>query len=98
VIEPRLDPNLNWAKTSYKSIRGEIASNWTRNDGILTLEVTIPANTTATIDLPTSTSGEITESGRPLADAEAVKLQRTEDGRAVIEVGSGTYRFVSSLR
>jgi alpha-L-rhamnosidase len=98
VIEPRLDPNLSWAKTSYKSIRGEIASNWTRNDGILTLEVTIPANTTATIDLPTSATGEITESGRPLADAEAVKLQRTEDGRAVIEVGSGTYRFVSSLR
>jgi alpha-L-rhamnosidase len=98
VIEPRLDPNLSWAKTSYKSIRGEIASNWTRNDGTLTLEVTIPANTTATIVLPTSTPGEITESGRPLADAEAVRLQRTEDGRAVIEVGSGTYRFVSSLR
>jgi len=64
----------------------------------LTLEARIPANTTATIDLPTSIPGEITESGRPLADAEAVKLQRTEDGRAVVEVGSGTYRFVSSLR
>jgi alpha-L-rhamnosidase len=98
VIEPQLDPNLSWAKTSYRSIRGEISSSWARNDGTLTLEVVIPANTTATIHLPTSTSGEITESGRPLADAEAVKLQKTEDGRAVIEVGSGTYRFVSSLR
>jgi len=98
VIEPRLDPSLSWAKTSYKSIRGEIASNWTRNDGVLSLEVTVPANTTAIIDLSTSTGGEVTESGRPLADAEAVKLQKTENGCAVIEVGSGTYRFVSSLR
>ena len=30
-IAPRLDPNLSWAKTSYKSIRGEIATSWTRN-------------------------------------------------------------------
>jgi alpha-L-rhamnosidase len=65
VIEPRLDPNRNWAKTSHQSIRGEIASNWSRDDGILTSEVTIPGNTTAIIDLPTTTSGEITESAVP---------------------------------
>ena len=57
-IAPQLDPNLTWAKTSYRSIRGEIASSWTRNDGLLTLEVTIPANTTATIHLPTSSAGK----------------------------------------
>jgi alpha-L-rhamnosidase len=98
-VAPKLDPKLTWARTSYKGIRGEIASSWTRDDGVLTLEVTIPANTTATIDLPSAPAGEITENGQPLANSEGVKLlMRTADGHAVIEVGSGMYRFASSLR
>ncbi len=97
-IAPRLDPNLSWARTSYKSLRGEVATSWTRNDAYLTLDVTIPANTTATISLPASDPGQITESGKPLAQAEGVKLLRTEDGRAVLEAGSGTYRFAATTR
>jgi len=50
-IVTRLDPNLSWARTSYKSVRGQIATNWTRNDAFLTLDVTIPANTTAMISV-----------------------------------------------
>jgi alpha-L-rhamnosidase len=97
-IAPRLDPSLNSARTSYKSVRGEIATSWTRNDAYLTLEVTIPANTVATISVPTFDPGQITESGKPLAQAEGVKLLRTEDGRAVLEAGSGTYRFATTMR
>ncbi|HKI21590.1 MAG TPA: family 78 glycoside hydrolase catalytic domain, partial [Isosphaeraceae bacterium] len=97
-IAPRLDPNLSWARTSYKSIRGEIATSWTRNDAYLTLEVTIPANTTATISVPASVPAQITESGKPLAQAEGVKLVRTGGGGAVLELGSGTYRFAATMK
>jgi alpha-L-rhamnosidase len=94
-IAPALDPKLSWARTSYRSARGEIATNWMRNDALLTLEVSIPANTTATIYLPAAEPGEIRESGRSLGSTEGVRLLRTDNGRAVIEVGSGRYSFTA---
>jgi alpha-L-rhamnosidase len=97
-IAPKLDPNLTWARTSYKGIRGEITSSWTRNDGLLTLEVTIPANTTARIHLTSAANEKITEGGRALTEAEGVRIVRGEGGNPEIEVGSGTYRFVAALR
>ncbi len=93
VIAPQLDPNLSWARTSYRSIRGEIASSWTRNDALVSLEVAIPANTTATIYLPAANAQEITEGGRPLAGSLGAKLVESKPGVAVIETGSGRYSF-----
>ena len=48
LIEPHPGGRLTRAETSYQSIRGEIATAWTRQDGTLSLNVTIPAITTAT--------------------------------------------------
>ena len=44
LIRPRIDPNLTWAKTSYKGPAGRIATDWKRDGDRLDLEVTIPAN------------------------------------------------------
>ena len=52
LIEPHPGGRLTHAETSYQSIRGEIATAWTKEGGKLTLNVTIPANTTATVILP----------------------------------------------
>jgi alpha-L-rhamnosidase len=57
----------------------------------------VPANTTATVWVPTTTISSITESGRPVAQAEGVKFLRQEDGNAVFEVGSGKYTFASEM-
>jgi alpha-L-rhamnosidase len=53
-IHPRPGGSLTWAKGSYHSIRGEIASSWKIENGVFTLSVNIPANTTATVVLPTA--------------------------------------------
>jgi alpha-L-rhamnosidase len=45
--------------------------------------------------VPAQAADEITEGGRPLARARGVKFVRMEDGRAVLEVVSGSYRFRS---
>jgi alpha-L-rhamnosidase len=52
VIHPRPGGSLTWAKGSYNSIKGEIVSEWKIENGIFTLKVKIPVNTTATIVLP----------------------------------------------
>jgi alpha-L-rhamnosidase len=57
--------------------------------------VSIPANTTATVYLPTPEAASITEGGKGLAQAQGVKFLRTEGERAVLAVELGIYRFAS---
>jgi alpha-L-rhamnosidase len=59
-IHPRPGGSLTWAKGSYNSIRGEIASSWKMENGKFILNVTIPVNTTATVVLPTKDGKEKT--------------------------------------
>jgi alpha-L-rhamnosidase len=58
-IHPRPGGSLTWAKGLYNSIKGEIASEWKIENGVFTLKVKIPANTTATVVLPTKGALEI---------------------------------------
>lgn len=96
-IEPVIRAGLTWARTRYASIHGAIVSNWRREGDQLTMEVTIPANTTATVQVPTTDVPTVTESGVPADRAIGVKLLRTENGAAVYSVGSGTYRFEAAI-
>jgi alpha-L-rhamnosidase len=83
-------------RAHYDSIHGRIASAWKLEGGHFDLDVTIPANTTATVYLPARDVGSITESGKDLAQAQGVKFLRTEGDRAVLAVESGAYRFVAT--
>ena len=51
-IAPQPGGKLTWAKTRFDSIHGPIESNWRVADGRLTLDIAIPANTTATVMVP----------------------------------------------
>ena len=96
IIAPQLDPGLTKVTAGYDSIRGPIQTAWRRTGDGLTLEVTIPANTSATVYLPagaSTTADQITEGGQPLAQAEGVKWLRNEGGCAVLAVASGSYQF-----
>ena len=88
---------INWVKAHYDCVHGRIVSNWRRTADHFELETTIPANTTATVYVPATSVGQITESGKPLAKARGVRLLRMEQDRAVLAVESGAYRFVSVL-
>ena len=57
------------------------------------LDVTLPANTTATVYIPATGAAAVQEGSGPAAQAEGVKFVRQEGGSAVFQVGSGTYRF-----
>ena len=52
VIRPAVVGDLTWVKAHYDSPYGRIVSNWRRDGKNLTMDVTIPANTTATIFPP----------------------------------------------
>ncbi|EGF24665.1 glycoside hydrolase family 78 protein [Rhodopirellula baltica] len=87
---------INWVKASYESIRGTIRSEWKMVDGKFHLNVTIPANTTATVYLPTNDANSITESGNALADTANVRILRRETNVVALTVHSGSYEFLAS--
>ncbi len=101
IIHPRVGGGLKSARASFRSIRGLIVSSWTLKGGQFTLDITIPANTTATVYLPAAATrstgypAAVQESGKPVAEAEGVKFLRTEGGEAVFAVQSGVYRFTT---
>ena len=88
---------INWVKAHYDSIYGRIVSNWKRSADTFELETEIPANTTATVYLPATSAEKITESGKPLTKVSGVKFLRMESDRALLEVESGKYHFISKL-
>ena len=76
---------LDWVRASYEHPRGKIASAWKREGGKLLLDVTIPANTTAAVYLPSDDF---------VAEKAGVISSKLRDGRAILEMMSGHYRFV----
>lgn len=93
VIRPQAVREVDWVRSSYNSVRGQIVSNWKRDGGRLKLEIEIPANTSALVYLPSAEGTPIKEDGRPVAKAEGVRLLREGRGHAVLAVGSGRYSF-----
>ncbi|MGD0898937.1 MAG: glycoside hydrolase family 78 protein [Thermoguttaceae bacterium] len=97
IVAPQPGGGLTAAKVGYRGIHGWIVSDWKLAGGTFRLTVAVPANTTATVLVPADTAADVTEGGKPLDQADGVKLVRMEGGRAVLAVGSGTYEFVSKL-
>ena len=96
IIRPRPVDDLKWARAEHVSMYGRIRSAWTKQNGKFTLEIEIPANTTATVYIPYADAGKITENGKPVSHADGVKLIGSEDGCTVLSVGAGTYKFTAT--
>ena len=95
VLHPVPGGGLTWANGSYNSIRGKIEISW-RTDGLtFTENVTIPANTSATVYVPAKGVERVTESGGPASRSNGVHFVRMEGDAAVFAVQSGTYSFVA---
>lgn len=94
VVHPRPGGGVTWARGRYESIRGPIEIAWRKRDGSLLLDLSVPANATAEVHLPARQWSEVTESNQPVQEAPGLKPLRLEVGTAVIEVGSGEYRFI----
>jgi len=95
IIRPQPGGDLTWARGSYHSIHGRIASEWRVDGSRIALDVTVPANTSATLYVPTSDPDSVTEGGIPAAKADGVRFIKVEDGAAVYQLGAGQYKFVA---
>ena len=92
-VRPGVIGDLTWAKGEFDSPYGKIGTDWKLSNGWLTLAVVVPANTTATVIVPTQEPSTVTESGRPAEQSTGVRPVKTTDRAAVYEVGAGHYVF-----
>ena len=90
LMEPKFPEGLTHVDASYNSVRGEIKSKWSKENGKFNWEITIPSNTSAVIKLPKDLI-VITPEGEGVLNASS-SSQGVE-----IELGSGTYHLEGTI-
>jgi len=101
VIRPQMVRGLDWVRSSYRSVRGLIVSNWSRSADGAEWQITIPVGATARIVIPGDALEDVREGpgpGVPVGGAEGIRDARMEGRHVVVIAGSGAYRFVSRPR
>lgn len=93
LIKPDMVPELDYASGEFRSNYGLIRSEWKREKDRITLEIEIPANTTATVYLPSDDAGRISEGEKPVRGRSEFGVVRSGNGYSVITTGSGHYQF-----
>lgn len=94
VIRPEPVGDVTDAGGSYQSLYGAISSRWKKTADSFSLQVEIPANTSATVYLPATTVSTILEGGNPVGSSKEIRLAGFENGKAKLQVGSGIYTFL----
>ncbi|WP_300762628.1 alpha-L-rhamnosidase [uncultured Bacteroides sp.] len=95
ILSPRIDPTgkMTFAEGYFDSLYGRIESAWTVIDGKIIYSLTVPANTTASLCIPAKDMESILESGKSIQKAEGILSSEFNDGKVMIELGSGKYEF-----
>ncbi len=99
IIRPGVLGNkpLDWVKARLESPYGTITSDWRISDGKLTLNISVPPNTTATLYVPTKNPKSVKEGNVPLTKVSGVKHLRNEKGHSILEIKPGNYTFEADL-
>jgi alpha-L-rhamnosidase len=94
VIKPAIIGDLTWVKGSFHSISGLIKTEWKRDNDQLSVDIVVPANTSATVYLPVHDKYIVLERGKLVETANGIKQLTSENNCAVFVIGSGTYHFL----
>ncbi len=92
LLAPHVGGGLTNAGVEFNSIYGKIKSAWKLDGNDFVYEVTVPANTTATVTLPAAKADQITMNAKPVPASVKESLKQTEKG-ASLNIGSGSYQF-----
>lgn len=93
IVRPTPVGNVTWAQVSYDSPRGPIAVRWRKSGEHFVLDITIPANVRAQVELPAAPDATLLEGGRPIAEVPGIDARSRNTDRAIFEIGSGHYEF-----
>ena len=92
-FQPRPGGSLTSAAARLDTQYGPIESRWARAGQTLEQFVMVPPNCEGVVYLPVVPATAVTESGRPLSQAEGIVSVSEAEGQLVVRVGSGQYAF-----
>lgn len=92
-IKPFIFNDLTFAEGELNTVKGLIKTSWYKQANLLTLNISIPANTIAKVYLPAKTVKVITESGKNISKVNGIQLLSENSEYVVLKVGSGNYLF-----
>ncbi len=95
VMKPQVLGDLSHVNASYNSIYGEIKSSWKLENNKFSWNVNIPANTSATVHIPTLNKEDIKEGNSLASESKYMRFLRWDENFAVFEVESGNYSFTT---
>ncbi len=88
IMKPDFNAGLTFVNASYESIHGPIKSNWKKSKTNLVWKITIPANSSALVYLPTTNASDV-----KLNSEKVSKNYKIENNKIVLELPSGTYEI-----
>jgi alpha-L-rhamnosidase len=92
-VMPHTGEGLTNASASLQTYYGELSSGWKTENGTFTMDVEIPANTTASIFVPAASADAVTENGVALSSIKDITIAGSSEGYIEIKAGSGKYHF-----
>ena len=95
VVEPHIGGGLTHAEGAVDTVYGRLSNAWAVTGDGLTMNVTVPVNTTAEVVIPSDNAWSVTDCGKQLRSAAGVLGVTYDPGRkaTVVVVGSGQYSF-----
>jgi alpha-L-rhamnosidase len=92
-LRPQPGGNLEWARTTHRSLRGPIESSWRLEPGRLSVDVSLPPGDSGRLHLPTRDPSGVREGGQAVDVASGVVLASVESEELVLDLASGDYAF-----
>lgn len=92
-IDPEVTGDITSAKISYESPYGQVECAWELSDGIYSLKVDVPANSSAIVCLPTTDVSRISEYGVAIDARKEIRHLDDLGSKSRWLVGSGSYLF-----
>lgn len=93
IIKPEPIGNLDYAKATYSSVYGKIVSGWKWEENDLVVNLSIPANTSATVILPAFEPGDVSINNRSVEKCKTVSFTEFNNQLVKYEIESGQYNF-----
>jgi alpha-L-rhamnosidase len=92
-----VDNDIDWVEARLDSPRGLIESAWRKDGKTIVLEITIPANSSATVHVPTNKVESVLLNGKAL-DSSHKGYSGVLGNRVICRLGSGKYQFVADWK
>ena len=96
IMKPDLSDKVSYVKASHNSMYGTIGSDWNLDGKNFSWNIEVTVNTSALVYVPAESESKVMINGKSYNNAEGVTFIKMENAKAIFEIGSGKYAFVST--